>query len=475
MLIDGKWVESSSGMRVGIINPATEEVIIEVPYGSREDARHAIDAAYKAFQTWSQTTPYERHDILIRVAQLIHERLDDIARVLTMEVGKPLSESQGELKATAGIFEWFAEEGKRIYGEVIPPSVPTKRHIVIRQPVGVCVAIVPWNFPVALMARKVAPALAAGCTAIVRPATQAPLAIMELMKCLVDAGIPAGVVQLITGPADELTDELLCDMRVRKIGFTGSTEVGRQLMAKAAAQIKRISLELGGQAPVLVFPDVDVDKAAQLTVRAKFRNMGQVCISPNRIYVHEDIADAFIEKCVQYASALRIGNGLEPDTDVGPLFDRATLEKVERHLQDALAKGAKILCGGKRPSGEQFERGFWFEPTVLRDVKHDMLLTCEETFGPLLPIVTFNDTDAVIEQANSTPYGLASFLLTNDMRTAIYVAERLETGIVGIWDFTPAAAQCPFGGVKQSGLGRECGWEGIHEYLETKYISINLE
>ena len=475
LFINGEWTDGSSGKTRPVINPATEEVIVEVPDASPEDVKRAIDAAARAFRQWSRMTAYERAAILKKAADLIRERQEEIARLMTLEVGKPIKESRVEVQICAGYFEWYAEEAKRNYGDLVPQWIPGKRHWLIRQPVGVVATITPWNFPANLLARKVAPALAAGCTVISKPDHRTPLVAMAIFKCLQDAGLPPGVANLVSGDPAEISAIFFADERVRKISFTGSTRVGKLLMQQAAEQIKRLSLELGGHAPVIVFPDVDVDKAAKWTVQAKFRNNGQTCISPNRIYVHERIWDEFVARVVDYTKQLRLGNGLDETTDVGPLIDRNGLEKVERHVQDAVAKGAKVLCGGKRPEGEQFKRGFWYEPTVLVNITRDMLVSCEETFGPVMPLMPFKDKDEVIEWANDTPYGLAAYVLTYDFRTLIDVVERLETGMVGVWDFAPATFQCPFGGVKQSGFGLEGGWEGLKEYLVTKHVSIVLD
>jgi len=475
MLIDGEWTDGVGTKVRPIVNPATEEIIAEVPDGTPDDARRAIDAASRTFREWSRLTAYERARYLKRAADLIRERTEEIAHLMTLEVGKPIKESRVEVRMAADYFEWYAEEAKRNYGDIAPQFIPQKRHWVIRQPVGVVATITPWNFPANLLARKVAPALAAGCTVVSKPDHRTPLTAMAIFKCLHDAELPAGVANLVTGDPAEIAAVFFADQRIRKISFTGSTRVGRLLMQQAAEQIKRLSLELGGHAPVLIFPDVDVDKAAQWTVRAKFRNNGQTCISPNRVYVHEQIWDAFVERVVHYTRQLRLGNGLDESTDVGPLIDANGLAKVERHVQDAIAKGEKVLCGGKRPEGDAFRKGFWFEPTVLVNVAPEMLVSCEETFGPVLPLIPFRDRDEVIERANDSPFGLAAYLLTNDLRTVIEVSERLETGMVGVWDFAPATPQCPFGGVKQSGFGSEGGWEGLKEYLVTKHISIILE
>jgi succinate-semialdehyde dehydrogenase/glutarate-semialdehyde dehydrogenase len=473
LFINGEWRDAASGRTLAIDNPADESVILEIPYGSREDCRRAIDAASAAFPTWSALTAYERGAILRRTAELIRERQEAMARTLTMEEGKTLFESRAEIAQSAANFDWMAEEAKRAYGEIIPPALANKRHWTLKHPVGVCATIAPWNFPVLLQARKIAPALAAGCTVVARPASQTPLATMMLFQCLQDAGLPPGVANFVTGPPDELTDEFMENRAVRKISFTGSTEVGKELMRRAADQMKRVSLELGGHAPLIVFPDVDPEKAAKVTTVGKFRNMGQVCISPNRIFVHEQIRQPFTEAAVAFSRNLKIGNGLDPGTEVGPMFEKRSLEKTVAFLEDATAKGARVLTGGRRPEG--FDRGYWFEPTVLTDIRPEMRLSREETFGPIMPVMRFDSVEDALKAANETTYGLAAYVMTRDLTTAIRMAEGLEYGIIGINDTVPATAQCPFGGMKESGVGREGSHEGLEAYLETKYISIGLE
>jgi succinate-semialdehyde dehydrogenase/glutarate-semialdehyde dehydrogenase len=474
MFIDGEWTDAKSGRTLGVINPANEEVIAEIPYGGREDAVRAVAAAARTFPEWSAKTAYERAVILKRVAELMRERLESMARTLTREEGKVLLEARGEINGSLAYFDWFAEEIKRADGEIIPNTLPNKRHWTLKHPVGVVASIAPWNFPVLLQARKIAPALAAGCPVVARPASQTPLATMELFQCLQDAGVPAGVANLVTGPPQELTDEFMENRAVRKISFTGSTEVGKELMRRAADQVKRLSLELGGHAPVIVFPDVDVETAAKVTTIGKFRNMGQVCISPTRIYVHDRIRKEFTEAAVEFSRGLRVGDGLDPNVDVGPLFEERNVKQTAGFIQDAVAHGAKVLTGGRKPEGEQYRRGYYFEPTVLTDISRDMRLTSEETFGPIMPLMYFDQVEEALKAANDTNYGLAAYVLTNDLKTAIRMAEGLEYGIIGINDTVPATAQCPFGGMKESGNGREGGHEGLEAYLETKYISIGI-
>ncbi len=472
LYINGQWCESSTERRIAIVNPATEEIIEEVPYGGREDARAALEAASEAYESWRGLTAYDRGDILHQTARLIRERAAEIARWVTQEVGKPLGESLGEVKAAAAQFEWFAEEGKRAYGRIIPPSKSGVRRWVMKQPIGVCAAISPWNFPVLLPARKIAAALAAGCTIVSRPSSRAPLGAMEMIGCLHDAGCPPGVVNHILGPAAECADEFMTNPICRKVSFTGSTAVGQQLIAQSAPQIKKLSLELGGSAPVVIFPDVDVEAVAQATVRGKFRNMGQVCIAATRFYVHESIFDDYVNAAARYAKALKLGNGLDEGVDCGPMIDQEALEKVEQFVADAVAKGGEVVVGGKRPAG--FDRGYFFEPTVLTNITAAMRLTCEEVFGPIMPIMSFSSATEAIELANDTEYGLASYVFTEDLSTAVQVAEQLEFGIVGLNDMVPATAEAPFGGIKQSGYGREGGEEGLEPYLETKYVSVGL-
>lgn len=474
MYIDGEWTKAASGRTLGIINPATEEIITEVPYGGREDAQRAVAAASRAFPDWAAKTAYERAQVLEKTGALLRERTEEIARVLSMEEGKTLPESRAEITNSAANFEWMAEEGKRAYGQIIPQSVPNKRHWTLKHPVGVCATIAPWNFPVLLQARKIAPALAAGCTVVARPASQTPLSTMELIRCLVDAGAPAGVVNLVTGPPNETTPVFMEERAVRKISFTGSTEVGKELMRQAAGQMKRLSLELGGHAPVIVFPDVDVETAARVTAIGKFRNMGQVCISPTRIYIHDQIRKDFTEAAVEISRSLKIGNPLDAETQIGPLFESRNVEKTIGFIQDATAKGARVLTGGRKPEGEAYRRGYYFEPTVLTDIQPEMRLTCEETFGPIMPLMRFDTVEEALQAANDTNYGLAAYVMTRDLTTAIRMAEGLEYGIIGINDTVPATAQCPFGGMKESGIGREGAREGLEAYLETKYISIGI-
>jgi len=472
MYIDGQWCEADNGRTLGVINPATEEVLAEVAYGGRPETRRALEAAQRAMPAWMKLTAWDRAKVLKKTADLMRERADSIARTLTLEQGKPLAESKAEVLHSADTFEWFGEEGKRAYGEVIPNSAPGKRHLTLKHPVGVVGAISPWNFPVTLQARKIAPALAAGCTVVCKPASQTPLCLVQVFECLIEAGVPPGVVNLVMGPAQEIADELLENPICRKISFTGSTEVGKQLMKGAADQMKRISLELGGHAPFIVFPDADPEAVAKAAVIGKFRNNGQVCIAPSRFYVHRDLHKKFTETAVESARQLKLGNGLDAGVEVGPMFEKRAMDQTVKLVEDARGRGAKVLTGGKR--SDRFQRGYFFEPTVLADLPGDAQIMTEEPFAPVMPLLDFSKLEDVIRAANNTRYGLAAYVFTNDLTVAWRMAEGLEAGIIGINDPVPATPQCPFGGMKESGLGRELGHEGLDAYLETKYISIRL-
>jgi succinate-semialdehyde dehydrogenase/glutarate-semialdehyde dehydrogenase len=472
MFIDGKWCNAADGDTHAVINPATEETVREVAYGKRGDAARAVAAAAKAMPAWMKSTAYDRAKILKKTAELMRERADAIARTLTMEQGKPVAEAKAEVLHSADTFEWFAEEGKRAYGQVIPNSAPGKRHLTIKHPVGVVAAISPWNFPITLQARKIAPALAAGCTIVCRPASQTPLCLIQVFECMVEAGLPAGVANLVIGPGQEMADEFLENPTVRKISFTGSTEVGKMLMRAAADGLKRLSLELGGHAPFIVFPDADPELGAKIAVTGKFRNNGQVCIAPSRFYVHSDVRKKFTEAAVEFAKGLKMGNGLDAGIEVGPMFEKKALQATQSLVDDAKQCGAKILTGGKR--SDRFDKGYFFEPTVLSEVPDRAKMMVEEPFAPVMPIVDFSNLDAVITAANNTRYGLAAYVFTNDLTTAFKMAEGIEAGIIGINDPVPATPQCPFGGMKESGMGRELAHEGLEAYLETKYVAIKL-
>jgi succinate-semialdehyde dehydrogenase / glutarate-semialdehyde dehydrogenase len=472
MYIDGKWCEAESGRTLKVTNPATEEVIAEIAYGGRPETKRALEAAHRAMQSWMRLTAYDRAKVLKKTADLMRDRADSIAKTLTLEQGKPVPEAKAEVLHSADTFEWFAEEGKRAYGQVIPNHLPGKRHVTIKHPVGVVGAISPWNFPITLQARKIAPALAAGCTIVCKPASQTPLSLVQVFECLIEAGVPAGVANLVMGSAQEVADELLENPICRKISFTGSTEVGKQLMKGCADQMKRVSLELGGHAPFIVFPDADPEVGAKIAVMGKFRNNGQVCIAPSRFYVHKDVQKKFTEATVEFAKALKVGNGLEPGIEVGPMFEKRAMDNTLALIEDARNCGAKVLTGGKR--SDKFDKGYFFEPTVLTGLTPQVKMMTEEPFAPVMPILDFSKLDDVIREANNTRYGLAAYVFTNDLTVAWKMAEGLEAGIIGINDPVPAAPQCPFGGMKESGMGRELGHEGLEAYMETKYVSFKL-
>jgi succinate-semialdehyde dehydrogenase/glutarate-semialdehyde dehydrogenase len=472
MYIDGQWCGADDGRTLDVINPADETVVAQVAYGTRAEAERAIEAAARAFPAWRALSVYDRARILKKTADLMRDRADRIARALTQEQGKPLLEARTEVLHAADTFEWFAEEGKRTYGRIIPPTNTAKRYYAIKHPVGVVGTITPWNFPAALPSRKIAPALAVGCTVVSRPAEQTPLTLILMFECLADAGLPPGVANLVVGPARAVADAFFAHAAVRKISFTGSTEVGKELIKRSADQVKRLSLELGGHAPLIVFPDADLQQVAQAAVIGKFRNNGQVCIAPSRFYVHHKIAGDFTAAAVELAKGLKLGNGLEPGVQVGPMFEARALEKTSALIEDARSKGAKVLTGGGRST--RFDRGYWFEPTVLREVDGTMKLMTDEPFAPVMPLIDFDRLDDVIAAANNTPFGLAAYVFTNDLTVATRMAEGLEAGIIGINDPVPATPQCPFGGMKESGMGRELGIEGMDAYLETKYVSVGL-
>jgi len=474
MLIGGMWMEGFSGERALIHNPATGEPVAEVSIGGREEARMALEAAQRAFPEWASTSAETRAALLHQAAALMRERVEELSRWLTLEQGKPIRDSRKEILMAAEVFDYYAEEGKRIFGEWIPTGSQHIRSWVIRQPIGVAAVIAPWNYPVELLAWKIAPALAAGCTVVAKPASAAPIAASEMIRALHDAGLPPGTINLVLGPGRTVGAELVENPISRKIAFTGETETGRWIMEKAAHHIKRVSLELGGQSPMIVCRDADLEKAVAAAVRRAFSNMGQICISVNRIYVAEEIAEVFIKKFVERTRSLRIGNGLDPDVELGPMFSEEVRQKTRDHIADAVSKGARVLYGGHEPDGEEFARGYFFLPTVLVDVDHSMRVMREETFGPVAPIMRFQTIDEAIALANDSPYGLAAYVFTRDLTTAFYVAERLEAGGVGVNINDVTELQAPFGGWKESGLGRELGRWGLESYLELKHIRLAL-
>jgi len=452
-----------------LTSPVDGQTLGQVADLSGAAGREAADVAWESFTTWRNTTPFERAEILQRWQQLMLANTDELAKTMAREMGKPLRESRGEVAYAAGFIGWYAEEAKRVYGETFPSAAGHKRLLALRQPVGPALAITPWNFPLAMVTRKAAPALAAGCTMVLKPAEQTPLSALLLGDLWLEAGGPAGTLQVL--PAADpvaLTTPLIQDPRIRKLTFTGSTEVGRLLYGQSAHTLKRISLELGGHAPFLVFEDADLDEAVAQVLASKFRNAGQTCVCTNRVYVQSGVVDEFTARYAEAAQKLVVGNPLDESTDIGPLVDEQAVAKVTRHVNDAVARGAQVLTGGKRLGG------LFYAPTVMKGVARDALIMQEETFGPVAPISSFETTAEAVALANSSQFGLAAYLYTNDLTRALRVAEELEYGIVGVNDGVPSVPYAPFGGVKQSGIGREGGPWGIEEYLETKFVSIAL-
>ena len=467
-LLAGAWVGADSGEVINVTNPANGKVVGQVPRMGKAETQRAILASQAAQKKWKTLTAAARAAILKRWFDLIKLHTEDLAQILTAEQGKPLAESRGEVNYGASFIEWFAEEAKRVYGEVIPSPSIDRKLLVIKQPIGVTAAITPWNFPIAMITRKVAPALAAGCSMIIKPAEQTPLSAIALAVLAEEAGVPAGVLQVITGKAREIGAVMCESPIVSKLSFTGSTEVGRILMAQCAPTIKKLSLELGGNAPFIVFDDADLDAAVEGAMISKFRNAGQTCVCANRLFVQDGVFDAFAAKLAAKVSALKVGDGTRNGVTQGPLIDMAAIEKVESHIKDAVSKGAKLLQGGKRHAlGNTF-----FEPTVLADVPANALIFKEETFGPVAPLFRFKTDDEVIEMANNTEFGLASYFYSRDIGRIWRVAEALEYGMVGVNTGMISTEVAPFGGVKQSGLGREGSHHGINDYLEIKYIAM---
>jgi succinate-semialdehyde dehydrogenase/glutarate-semialdehyde dehydrogenase len=469
MYIDGQWVDAVSGKSFDSFNPTSGERIASLADGGREDAALAIAAAAKAFSAWSGTTAYQRSAFLYRAWQLMIERKEALARIMTEEQGKPLKAARNEVQYAADFLLWFAEEAKRIYGEIIPSPRADQRFMVIKQAVGVVAAVTPWNYPISMLTRKIAPALAAGCTVVLKPAESTPLCAKAVFEVLHDAKLPPGVVNLVTAldPAP-IGAEFVENPIVRKITFTGSTKVGKMIAGEAGRRMKRVSLELGGHAPFIVYPDSDPVHAAKGAVMVKFLNTGQACISPNRIFVHKDAVEAFVGEFRNRAAKMKAGSGFDDAVAIGPLINKAAIDKVEAQVADALAKGAKLECGGQRLMDNGLDKGFFFAPTLLSGVTPEMRIYREETFGPVAPVIAYDDPEQVLEMANDTTYGLAAYVYTNNMAQAMKAFEGLRFGIIGINDINPTAAAAPFGGMQESGLGREGAREGIAEYLETK-------
>jgi succinate-semialdehyde dehydrogenase/glutarate-semialdehyde dehydrogenase len=469
MFIDGSWAAARSGRTFEVTNPATAEVIGDAPDGDADDARDAIAAAAGAFAGWSATTAAARADLLYAAWRRMTERSDELAELMTREQGKPLRASRAEVTYAADFLRFYAEEATRVTGEWLPSARPDQRFVVLRQPVGVVAMVTPWNYPISMLTRKMAPALAAGCTLALKPAEATPLCARAVFEIFEEVGTPAGVVNLVTAldPAP-IGEVFTADPRVRKLTFTGSTPVGRRLASAAAGNLKRVSVELGGHAPFVVFPDADPVRAAKGAAALKFLNAGQACISPNRLYVHESRRDAFVATLVERVGRVRAGNGLDDGVGVGPLVNEAAVTKVADQVDDAVGLGATALVGGRRLTDEPFDRGHFYAPTLLDGVRDGMRIYREETFGPVAPVITYSDVDEVLDLANDTHYGLAAYVYTQDLATAIRAFEGLRFGIVGINDVNPTAASAPFGGMGDSGIGREGSHEGIAEYLETK-------
>jgi succinate-semialdehyde dehydrogenase/glutarate-semialdehyde dehydrogenase len=466
--VDGRWLDAKGGETVKVTNPATGAVLGTVPNLGAAETRVAIEAAHAAFPAWAARTAKDRAALLRKWYELMLQHADDLATLMTAEQGKPLAEAKGEIGYAASFIEWFAEEGKRLYGDVIPGHQPDKRILVLRQPVGVVAAITPWNFPAAMITRKCGPALAAGCTFVCKPATQTPYSALAMAELAHRAGIPNGVFNVITGPSTVLGGELTSNPIVRKLTFTGSTEVGKKLLAQCVGTLKKVSLELGGNAPFIVFDDADLDAAVQGAIASKYRNTGQTCVCANRLLVQEGVYDTFVGKLVEAVRKLRVGDGLAGATDQGPLIDSKAVAKVEEHIADALAKGGQVALGGKRHA----LGGTFFEPTILTGVTPNMMVAREETFGPVAPLFAFKTEQDAVHMANDTEFGLASYFYTRDLARAFRVAEKLEYGIVGLNTGLISTEVAPFGGVKESGTGREGSKYGILDYTELKYLCI---
>jgi succinate-semialdehyde dehydrogenase/glutarate-semialdehyde dehydrogenase len=472
LFIGGKWRAAEGGKTLGVEDPATGATLCEVADGSPADGMAALDAAVAAQADWAATAPRERGEILRQTYELMTERADELALLMTLEMGKPLAESRGEIAYAAEFFRWFAEEAVRIEGDYQVAPSGKGRVLVMRQPVGPCLLITPWNFPAAMGSRKIGPAVAAGCTMVMKPASQTPLSMLKQAELMTEAGLPPGVLNVVTtSHSGRVMEPLIKDGRARKLSFTGSTEVGRQLIEQAADKVLRTSMELGGNAPLIVFGDADLDKAVDGAMLAKMRNGGEACTAANRMYVHSSVMDSFAAKLTERMSALTVGRGTEDRVDLGPLIDGKQRDKVKDLVEDAVAKGAKVLLGGKVAEG----KGYFYPPTVLADVPATARVHREEIFGPVAPLTSFETEEEVIRMANDTEFGLVSYLFTKDLNRALRVSEKLETGMVGLNQGIVSNPAAPFGGVKQSGLGREGGTVGIHEYLEVKYLAVALD
>ena len=471
-LINGKWQKSVSGDTYDVINPATEEVIGQASKANKVDIQIAIKSAAKGLEIWKNTSPWERAKVLRKISELIRKKIDVLSKWMTLEVGKPLSEGPGEINGAADIFEWNSEETKRIYGEINQSRFPNTRIHVYYQPVGVVAALVPWNFPIILASRKISTALAAGCSVIVKPDVITPGSVMELIDICREAGVPAGVISLLSGDPAVIASELISSDTIKKISITGSTRVGKLILKQAANKVQRVTMELSGHSPFIVFDDADINKVTDMAIAAKFRNNGQVCISPNRFYIHENKKDEFTQKIVEKTKKLKIGNGLNKDTNLGPLTTKKRLNELELLVEKTKKEGGTVLCGGQRPS--TFNKGYFYEPTVFDNIKDNFTIMKEESFGPIIPLLTFKNFDEVIQRANDNDLGLASYIYTNNLEKAHRASELIETGTVAVNTAVVAVAEAPFGGIKQTGYGREGGSMAIKDYLNIKYTHFGI-
>ncbi len=470
--IDGKWQPSQNNETYDVINPATEEVIGKASKAGEEDVNKALKSAEKGLEIWKKTAPWQRSKIIRKIADLMREKTDILAKWLTLEVGKPLAEASGEVGGAADIFEWNSEETKRIYGQIVESRFENTRMFVKYEPVGVVAGLIPWNFPIVLASRKISTALAAGCSVICKPDVITPGSVMELMNIINEAGVPPGVVNLLSGDPAKISSQLISSDIIKKVSITGSTRVGKLILKQAAEKVQRVTMELSGHSPFIVFDDVDINKVTDMAITAKFRNNGQVCISPARFYIHETKKDDFTKILVDKVTKLKIGNGMEKDTILGPLTTEKRLNEVEALVEKTKNEGAKVLCGGKRPAG--FNKGYFYEPTIFDEVKDNFTIIKEEPFGPLVPILTFKDTDEVVKRANDNDLGLASYIYTNSLERAHKVSEKMETGTCAVNTPAVAFAEVPFGGMKQTGYGREGGSMAIKDYLNIKYTHFGI-
>ena len=470
--IDGKWQPSEKRETYEVINPATEEVIGKASKATPADVEKALKSAEKGFAVWRNTPPWQRSYVIRKIADLMRKKSEVLAKWLTLEVGKPLAEARGEISGAADIFEWNAEETKRIYGQTVESRFENTRVHVYYQPVGVVVALVPWNFPIVLASRKISTALAAGCSVICKPDVITPGCVMEMMDIIKEAGVPPGVVNLLSGDPAAISSQLISSDIVKKVSITGSTRVGKLILKQAADKVQRVTMELSGHSPFIVFDDVDIKKVVDMAITAKFRNSGQVCISPSRFYIHENKKDAFTKLFVEKTIKLKIGNGLDENVQLGPMTTKKRLNEIEELVEKTKKEGAKVLCGGKKPA--DFNKGYFYEPTVFDNVTDDFTIMKQEPFGPLVPITTFKDFDEVIERSNKHELGLASYIYTNSMEKAHKTSELMETGVVAVNTPVVAVAEAPFGGIKQTGYGREGGTMGIKDYLNIKYTHLGI-